>query len=268
MIKLKQVNGGVVTSLDDALLYSELYTGSGIISGCTVTLTGNNQLNIADGRGVACGRFFTISGDESVLAQLSTSGTMQGRVLVRIDLSNIQSPISIVTQVAETLPDLVQDDLNAGGDAYEIPLATYQVTETAVSGLTSSPQAAVWELGKKADKGTPTRLLLDTFESGYSPLLGGWDYGYSKDEMGNVWLSLAVKADSGNFPASTVHVCTLPEGYRPVVTIPVVAQALQGVRDVSILVAIQLDGQILFYIPSSEEARPAYGFTAMFRAAQ
>lgn len=150
MIKLKQVNGGVVTSLDDALLYSKLYTGSGIISGCTVTLTGNNQLNIADGRGVACGRFFTISGDESVLAQLSTSGTMQGRVLVRIDLSNIQSPISIVTQVAETLPDLVQEDLNAGGDVYEIPLATYQVTETAVSGLTSSPQAAVWELDKKA----------------------------------------------------------------------------------------------------------------------
>ncbi len=146
MIKLKQVNGGVVTSLDDALLYSELYTGSGIISGCTVTLTGNNQLNIADGRGVACGRFFTISGDESVLAQLSTSGTMQGRVLVRIDLSNIQSPISIVTQVAETLPDLVQEDLNAGGDVYEIPLATYQVTETAVSGLTSAQQSAVWRI--------------------------------------------------------------------------------------------------------------------------
>ena len=130
-------------------------------------------------------------------------------------------------------------------------------THTASQVTTTDGTTVETELSQKADKGTPTRLLLNTFESGYSPLLGGWDYGYSKDEMGNVWLSLAVKADSGNFPASTVHVCTLPEGYRPVVTIPVVAQAIQGALNVSILVAIQMDGQIIFYIPSSAEARPA-----------
>lgn len=171
--------------------------------------------------------------------------------------------------------------LNASADQVIVPNSSGQSVTEALAGkaaaththtasqiTTTDGTTVETELSQKADKGTPTRLLLDTFESGYSPLLGGWDYGYSKDEMGNVWLSLAVKADSGNFPASEVHVCTLPEGYRPVVTIPVVAQALQGVRDVSILVAIQLDGKVMFYIPSETQARPAYGFTVMFRAAQ
>lgn len=171
--------------------------------------------------------------------------------------------------------------LNASADQVIVPNSNGQSVTEALSGkaaashthtasqvTTTDGTTVETELSQKADKGTPTRLLLDTFESGYSPLLSGWDYGYSKDEMGNVWLSLTVKADSGNFPASTVHVCTLPEGYRPVVTIPVVAQAIQGARDVSILVAIQMDGKIMFYIPSSAEARPSYGFTVMFRAAQ
>lgn len=171
--------------------------------------------------------------------------------------------------------------LNASADQVIVPNSNGQSVTEALAGkaaaththtasqvTTTDGTTVETELSQKADKGTPTRLLLDTFESGYSPLLSGWDYGYSKDEMGNVWLSLAAKADSGNFPVSTVHVCTLPEGYRPVVTIPVAAQALQGGRNVSILVAIQLDGKVMFYIDSEAQARPSYGFTVMFRAAQ
>ena len=178
------------------------------------------------------------------------------------------------TNLGLTKPDL--DDLydigvtNNNMDIIDTAIAGKAAashTHTASQVTTTDGATVETKLSQKADKGTPTRLLLNTFESGYSPLLGGWDYGYSKDEMGNVWLSQAVKADSGNFPADTVHDCTLPEGYMSVVTIPVAAQALQGVRDVSILVAIQLDGKVMFYIQSEAQARPAYGFTVMFRAA-
>ena len=116
--------------------------------------------------------------------------------------------------------------------------------------------------------GVPERILFDSFTAGYEPLLGGWDYGYSRDDSGYVWVSLSVKNSIGNFPIDNVHVCTLPEGFRPIVTIPAVAYSLSSTRNVDILVAIQMDGKIMFYISSSEQQRSAYGFTVTFRAAE
>ena len=139
MIELKQIDGGLITPKDDALLYDFwLNEKSGIFEGCEVTHLGSNQLKIANGRGVICGRVFTIA-EETIMANLSTSGTQSGRLIIRVDTSNTETPISFVTQVGG-LPELVQEDINRDGTVYELLLATYTATEILITDLT--PAAA------------------------------------------------------------------------------------------------------------------------------
>lgn len=135
MIELKQIDGGLITPKDDALLYDFwLNEKSGIFEGCEVTHLGSNQLKIANGRGVICGRVFTIA-EETIMAKLSTSGTQSGRLIIRVDTSNTETPILFATQVGG-LPALVQEDINRDGTVYELSLATYTATEILISGLT------------------------------------------------------------------------------------------------------------------------------------
>lgn len=143
-IKLLQIDTGLVTPKDDAILYDWLLRRStGVMEGCTVTSLGANQLQVAAGRLVVMGRQVVIE-QETILATLSASGTVNGRVLIHIDLNDSATPIKFLTQAAETLPDLTQEDINHGGTVYEYPLATYQVDQTQISGLIS----AITDLGR------------------------------------------------------------------------------------------------------------------------
>lgn len=137
MITLKQWNGQNITPADDAALYAHFDARSGKIYGCEVTHLGSNQIRIAAGRGMICGRQFVIE-DTTVLATLADTGTMSGRLLVQVDIGNTEQPIQIITQAAATLPELTQEDLNAGGTVYQLPLATYTVDNVAVSNLVAS----------------------------------------------------------------------------------------------------------------------------------
>jgi len=131
-IVLKQWSGSSVAPIDDATLYQHLEKRSGIISGCEVTSVGGLQLQIASGYGIICGRVFAIE-QETVTA---TAGSdVNGRLLVVVNTANAQAPISFVTQAAAVLPSLVQEDINAGGSVYQLPLATYTAGQTAVTDL-------------------------------------------------------------------------------------------------------------------------------------
>lgn len=134
-ISLKQYAGSLITPTDDALLYDFILSEqTGILEGCTVTHLGANQLQVSAGRGIIRGRVFVIE-QETVLANVSTSGTINGRLIVRVDLENTEAPISFTTQTATALPALVQEDINRDGSIYELPLVTYQVTEILISNL-------------------------------------------------------------------------------------------------------------------------------------
>lgn len=137
MITLKQWNGQNITPADDAALYAHFDARSGTISGCEVTHLGSNQIRVAAGRGMICGRQF-VTEDTTVLATLADTGTMSGRLLVQVDIGNTEQPIQLITQAAATLPELTQEDLNAGGTVYQLPLATYTVDNVAVSELVAS----------------------------------------------------------------------------------------------------------------------------------
>ena len=125
---------GIVTPEADAAAWDFATLGAtGIISGMTVTHLGGNTLQVGAGRGIVHGRSFKCD-NETLLATVSGSGVVNGRLLLRIDLAGDEK-IRLVTQAAEQLPALVQEDLSGGGTVYELPLALYQVDQIAVSDL-------------------------------------------------------------------------------------------------------------------------------------
>lgn len=134
MITLLQYNGSTITPTDDAYFYDKIVNDSGIFDGVTVTSQGGNILNISDGRGIILGRNFVVE-EQTVNATLPGSASVTGRLLIQIDMSATDAPISFVTQAASPLPTLVQEDINAGGTIYQLPIATYTAEPTLISNL-------------------------------------------------------------------------------------------------------------------------------------
>lgn len=134
MITLLQYNGSTITPTDDAYFYDKMVNDSGIFEGVTVTSQGGNILNISDGRGIILGRNFVVE-EQTVNAALPGSASVPGRLLIQIDMSATDAPISFVTQAVSPLPPLVQEDINAGGTIYQLPIATYTAESTLISNL-------------------------------------------------------------------------------------------------------------------------------------
>lgn len=134
MVTLHTFDGGTVNAINDALLYDFIIGKNGIVTGATVTSASALLLHIDSGWGIIKGRIFSIE-DETISATPSTSGTMQGRLILQIDITNATNPITFVTQVAATLPALQQEDINGNGTIFQLPIATYDVNEVAVSNL-------------------------------------------------------------------------------------------------------------------------------------
>ena len=133
---------GIVTPESDARLYALATANAcGIVQGVQVTSIGGSSLQVSSGWGVVFGRCITVE-QETILAETSTGESKKGRLLIRIDLSAAEQPIKFITQVADVLPALTQEDINAGGAIYELPLAEYSVNEISVSDLVNvSPKA-------------------------------------------------------------------------------------------------------------------------------
>lgn len=134
MITLHTIDGGTVNAINDALLYDFIIGQNGIATGATVTSEGALLLHIDSGWGVIKGRIFSIEA-ETVSATPSTTGTVKGRLILQIDITNTTNPITFVTQAAAILPALQQEDINGNGTIYQLPIATYDVNEVAVSNL-------------------------------------------------------------------------------------------------------------------------------------
>lgn len=134
MITLLQYNASIVTPTDDAYLYNHIINDSGIFTGVEVTTQGGNIINVSDGRGIILGRNFVVEA-QTINATLPTSGSVPGRLLIQIDMANTEAPISFVTQAQDPLPAMVQEDINASGTVYQLPIATYTAKPTMISDL-------------------------------------------------------------------------------------------------------------------------------------
>ena len=121
-----------VTPTNDAIIYERAIDQNGIFHGCNVTVSGNN-VNITGGYGIVCGREFVIE-SESIPVTLAPSGTLDGRLYVRLDLADADAPIQLLTDQGNPLPALEQDtDVNYVNGAYEMELATFTVGVSALS---------------------------------------------------------------------------------------------------------------------------------------
>lgn len=124
---------GQVTALTDRKWYDFLIgQQTGVASGCAVATTSGLGMTISAGWGIIQGCLFTI-GAETITATASTSGTVDGRLLLHIDTATGQGQLT--TQASTPLPALTQEDINTNGTVYELPLATYDVSTTTVSNL-------------------------------------------------------------------------------------------------------------------------------------
>lgn len=131
-IQLVTYANQTVTPTNDAIIYEKAVDQNGIFYGCNVTVT-SNTVNITGGYGLVCGREFVINSD-ALTVTLAPSGTLQGRLYVRLDLADADAPIQLLTATGNTLPPLEQDDdVNYTNGTYEMELATFTVGVSALS---------------------------------------------------------------------------------------------------------------------------------------
>lgn len=134
-ISLVTFSGSTVTSQDDALIYETALNGSGLIYGGTVTIKTANTLHIAAAHGALCGRKFTID-ETDVPVSLTSTGSLNGRLYIHMDLSDTDEPIKLLVETAGTLTPVVQDsDVNIISGVYEINMATFTVDTATISDL-------------------------------------------------------------------------------------------------------------------------------------
>lgn len=131
-INLVQWEGSTVTPKLDAIMYDD---GSyGIIKGCAITHQGTNLLKIANGFIKIAGRLIEIA-EETIQCQVSASGTVNGQLWIRLDLSSV-TPAVFMTEAAAVLTPLTQnEDCNFENGIYELQLATYNIDESVITNL-------------------------------------------------------------------------------------------------------------------------------------
>lgn len=135
-IVLKTFKGGSVTPQDDAIIYQTVLATNGIFKGCEVSYARGNILHISQGFGMIKGRFFEVYETEVDVQLNSVSYPLNGRVYIHMDLSNADVPIQILTETAQTLPELTGDeDVNYNNTSFDLELATFKATSTALSDL-------------------------------------------------------------------------------------------------------------------------------------
>ena len=134
-IRLVTFYNSTVTPQDDALIYENSLPASGMIYGGNVTIKNANTLHITAGHGALCGRKFTIEEDDIPII-LTSSGTLNGRLYIHMDLSDTGEPISLEVEKANSLTPVVQQsNVNITDGIYEINLATFTISTSTVSDL-------------------------------------------------------------------------------------------------------------------------------------
>lgn len=154
-IEMKRFDGAMVTPKDDAIIFEKAVQKNGIMYGCDLTYLGASQVHIAAGKGIYKGRDFDIA-EQTLNVMLSDSGTKSGRMYVRIDLSNAETPIDIISIAADILPAMQEDeDFNRVLGVGEMELAIYTAGEVAITDLTETFEYVgnpYKELEEKVDK--------------------------------------------------------------------------------------------------------------------
>lgn len=124
--------GQTVTPKDDAIIQDICAGRNGILYGCAVS-PNDNTITIGSGYGLIKGRLFEVT-QTTVTVTLPSSGTQNGTLYIKLDLSNSSEPIKFVAVTGSFTPT---KDANANYNSgiYEMVLATYTVSTSGISSL-------------------------------------------------------------------------------------------------------------------------------------
>lgn len=132
-----------VSSNDDSHIYKLLLNGrEGITKGCTITY-GKDDIYISDGYFFIFNRLTEIPSTETVSTPIVSSGTKYCRLVFEIDLSKTNSNSSFeqgyfkILTSDSTYPDIVQEDLEKGGNVYQMPFAKFTKTIDGIGSFVS-----------------------------------------------------------------------------------------------------------------------------------
>lgn len=129
MIDLVTYNERLVHAVSDAIFYENI-SADGILYGMGYETSGN-KVTIFSGYGIIKGRVFEITGQEEVNIPQVTSGSVNGQIIIQIDLSNSDNPIQLIAD--NTMRELTQNpQFNYLAGVWEVQLATYSVTPIGV----------------------------------------------------------------------------------------------------------------------------------------
>ena len=136
-VTLKTWASQAIAPINDALLYDSIQA-TGVFAGCDVTNAGSGVLHVAAGYGIIRGRLFVVD-ETDVSLSLTTSGTLNGRLYLHMDLGNTDEPLQLLTEEAETLSDLTHTvNVNTAAGVEDFELATFTVTTTGAEDLVQS----------------------------------------------------------------------------------------------------------------------------------
>ena len=131
MAIIKQLEGSMVSPKDDAIMHEIFNEQVGVIRGCAFTYLGSNQILVGAGYMYVHGRLIEIE-EETILSPFAETES-EGEVVLRIDLLS-ETPAQILARLPRQEP--IQEDINSGGEVYEYLMATYTISDVAISGLT------------------------------------------------------------------------------------------------------------------------------------
>lgn len=130
-----QINNGMPTPIADRKMYN-LTTGgvTGVFEGCTCSKYAASVI-VSDGWIIIQGCIIRVK-RETVPITLSSSGTLNGRLSIKLDVS--EPSVEWYSEAATTLPTIgsssyPQEDINGSGSVYILPLCTYQVDGVQIS---------------------------------------------------------------------------------------------------------------------------------------
>ncbi len=182
-IELYRDTGKNVTRKTDARLFDHIFGKFGLLTPCTCTMSGLDKIMISSCSGIICGNDFFIEMEE-ITVGLAETGTVHGRVVIRLDLSEATNKISLRSEVTtDDFPALEQrDDANEVNGVYEAVLCTYEATETMISDIRRTASiigivggvrlAATLKAGAVTVSFTDPSITDDSFLDVYSSVAG------------------------------------------------------------------------------------------------
>ena len=132
-----------VSPNDDSHVYKILLNGrKGRTKGCTMTF-GKDDIYISDGYFFIANRLMEISSMETVSTPVVSTGTTYCRLVFEIDLTKTNTNSSFeqgyfkILSSPTTYPDITQEDLENGGNIYQLPFAQFVKTVDGIGSFVS-----------------------------------------------------------------------------------------------------------------------------------